>query len=204
MKLYYSNGACSMAPHIVLRESGLPFDLVRASTKTHQLDDGTDFYTINDKGSVPVLELDSGERLTEGPAIVQYVADQVPAMNLAPANGTMARYRLQEWLNFITSELHKTYGPLFRPTTPEEYKVVSKESLAKKYALVDKWLTGKNYTLGDAFSVADAYLFTVTSWAPHVGLDLSSFKNVDAFMARMAARPKVQETLVAEGLVKAA
>ncbi len=204
MKLYYSNGACSMAPHIVLRESGLPFDLVRASTKTHQLDDGTDYYTINDKGSVPVLELDNGERLTEGPAIVQYIADQVPAKNLAPANGTMPRYRLQEWLNFITSELHKSYGPLFRPTTPEEFKVTTKEGLTTKYALVDKWLTGKNYTMGDAFSVADAYLFTVTSWAPHVGLDLSQFKNVGAFMARMAARPKVQETLVAEGLVKAA
>lgn len=204
MKLYYSNGACSMAPHIVLRESGLPFDLVRASTKTHKLDDGTDFYSINDKGSVPVLELDNGERLTEGPAIVQYVADQVPAMNLAPANGTMARYRLQEWLNFITSELHKSYGPLFRPTTPEEYKVISKEGLTTKYALVDKWLTGKHYTMGETFSVADAYLFTVTSWAAHVGLDLSQFKNVGAFMARMAARPKVQETLVAEGLTKKA
>ena len=204
MKLYYSNGACSMAPHIVLREAGLPFDLVRASTKTHALDDGTDFYTINDKGSVPVLELDSGERLTEGPAIVQYIADQVPAMNLAPANGTMARYRLQEWLNFITSELHKSYAPLFSPTTPEESKVISKEGLIKKYALVDKWLTGKSYTMGDAFSVADAYLFTVTSWAPHVGLDLSQFKNVGAFMARVSARPKVQETLVAEGLVKKA
>ena len=204
MKLYYSNGACSMAPHIVLRESGLPFDLVRASTKTHQLDDGTDYYTINDKGSVPVLELDNGERLTEGPAIVQYIADQVPAANLAPANGTMARYRMQEWLNFITSELHKSYAPLFRPTTPEEYKVITKEGLTKKYALVDKWLTGKNYTMGEAFSVADPYLFTVTSWAKHVGLDLSQFKNVGAFMARMAARPSVQATLVAEGLVKAA
>ena len=204
MKLYYSNGACSMAPHIVLRESGLPFDLVRASTKTHQLDDGTDYYTINDKGSVPVLELDNGERLTEGPAIVQYIADQVPAANLAPANATMARYRMQEWLNFITSELHKSYAPLFRPTTPEEYKVITKEGLTKKYALVDKWLTGKNYTMGEAFSVADPYLFTVTSWAKHVGLDLSQFKNVGAFMARMAARPSVQATLVAEGLVKAA
>ena len=204
MKLYYSNGACSMAPHIVLRESGLPFDLVRASTKTHQLDDGTDYYTINDKGSVPVLEFDNGERLTEGHSIVQYIADQVPAMNLAPANGTLPRYRLQEWLNFITSELHKSYAPLFRPTTPEEYKVISKEGLVKKYALVDKWLTGKNYTMGDTFSVADAYLFTVTSWAAHVGLDLSQFKNVGAFMARMAARPKVQETLVAEGLAKKA
>ena len=204
MKLYYSPGACSMAPHIVLRESGMPFDLVRISTKTHQLDDGTDYYTINDKGSVPVLEFNNGERLTEGPAIVQYIADQVPAMNLAPANGTLPRYRLQEWLNFITSELHKSYAPLFRPTTPEEYKVISKEGLVKKYALVDKWLTGKNYTMGDAFSVSDAYLFTVTSWAPHVGLDLSQFKNVGAFMARMAARPTVQETLVAEGLVKKA
>ena len=204
MKLYYSNGACSMAPHIVLRESGLPFDLVRASTKTHQLDDGTDYYTINDKGSVPVLELDNGERLTEGPAIVQYIADQVPAANLAPANGTMARYRMQEWLNFITSELHKSYAPLFRPTTPEEYKVITKEGLTKKYALVDKWLTGKNYTMGEAFSVADPYLFTVTSWAKHVGLDLSQFKNVGAFMDRMAARPSVQATLVAEGLAKAA
>ena len=204
MKLYYSNGACSMAPHIVLRESGLPFDLVRASTKTHQLDDGTDYYTINDKGSVPVLELDNGERLTEGPAIVQYIADQVPAANLAPANATMARYRMQEWLNFITSELHKSYAPLFRPTTPEEYKVITKEGLTKKYALVDKWLTGKNYTMGEAFSVADPYLFTVTSWAKHVGLDLSQFKNVGAFMDRMAARPSVQATLVAEGLAKAA
>ena len=204
MKLYYSNGACSMSPHIVLRESGLPFDLVRASTKTHRLDDGTDFYTINEKGSVPVLELDSGERLTEGPAIVQYIADQVPALNLAPANGTMARYRLQEWLNFITSELHKGYSPLFGPATPEAYKVIAKEGLAKKYALVDKWLTGKNYTMGEVFSVADAYLFTVTSWATHVGLDLSHFKNVAAFMARMAARPKVQEALAAEGLVKKA
>ncbi len=191
-----------MAPHIVLRESGLPFDLVRTSTKTHQLDDGTDFYTINDKGSVPVLELDNGERLTEGPAIVQYIADLVPAMNLAPANGTLPRYRLQEWLNFITSELHKSYGPLFRPTTPEEFKVITKQSLTTKYALVDKWLTGKDYTMGDAFSVADAYLFTVTSWAGYVGLDLSSFKNVGAFMALMAARPTVQAVLVAEGLAK--
>ena len=203
MKLYYSNGACSLAPHIVLRESGLPFDLVRASTKTHQLDDGTDFYSINQKGSVPVLELDSGERLTEGPAIVQYIADQVPAKNLAPANGTLPRYRLQEWLNFITSELHKTFGPLFRPTTPEEFKVISKESLMKKYAMVDGWLAGKNYTMGEQFSVADAYLFTVTNWAGFVGLDLSSYKNVNAFMDRVRARPAVQAALVAEGLVKA-
>lgn len=204
MKLYYSAGACSMAPHIALREAGLPFDLVRASTKTHQLDDGTDFYSINQKGSVPVLELDNGERLTEGPAIVQYIADQVPAKNLAPANGTLPRYRLQEWLNFITSELHKSYGPLFRPTTPEEYKTITKEGLMKKYGMVDGWLAGKNFCMGEQFTVADAYLFTVTSWAKHVGLDVSSFKNVGAFMARVGARPSVVATLTAEGLIKAA
>jgi glutathione S-transferase len=197
LKLYYSAGACSLAPHIALREAGIPFDLVRASTKTHQLDDGTDFYSINQKGSVPVLELDSGERLTEGPAIVQYIADQVPAKNLAPANGTMPRYRLQEWLNFITSELHKTYGPMFRPTTPEEFKTISKESLMKKYAMVDGWLAGKSYCMGEQFSVADAYLFTVTSWAGYVGLDLSSLKN-------MRARPAVVAAMTAEGLLKAA
>ncbi len=204
MKLYFSNGACSLSPHIVLREAGLPFDLVRASTKTHALDDGTDFYTINPKGSVPVLELDNGERLTEGPAIVQYIADQVPAQNLAPANGTFARARLQEWLNFITSELHKGYTPLFRPNTPTEYKAIVLETLKAKYAFVEKQLVGKNYTMGDAFSVADAYLFTVSTWAKHVGLDLSGLPNLQAFMARMAARPAVIAAMTAEGLIKAA
>ena len=200
MKLYYSTGACSLAPHIALREAGLPFALVRASTKTHQLDDGTDFYAINQKGSVPVLELDSGERLTEGPAIVQYIADLVPEKHLAPANGTMPRYRLQEWLNFITSELHKSYAPLFRPTTPDDYKLIAKEGLMKKYGMVDGWLAGKNYCMGEQFTVADAYLFTVTTWAPHVGLDLSAHKNLAGFMDRVRARPAVLEALKAEGL----
>ena len=201
MKLYYSTGACSLSPHIVLCESGLPFNLVRADTKTHLLEDGSDYYAINQKGSVPVLELDNGERLTECPVIVQYLADLVPASNLAPANGTMARYRLQEWLNYITSELHKSYGPLFRPTTPDEYKVISKDGLMKKYAMVDGWLAGKNYTMGDTFTVADAYLFTVTNWAGAVGLDLSEFKNIATFMARVAARPKVQEAMKTERLI---
>ena len=204
MKLYYSNGACSLSPHIVLRESGLPFELVRASTKTHALDDGTDYYTINPKGSVPLLELDNGERLTEGPAIVQYIADQVPGKNLAPANGTLARYRVQEWLNFITSEVHKGYSPLFRPTTPDEYKTIARDTLKKKYEYIDSKLAGKSYLTGDAFSVADAYLFVVSTWAPRVGVDLSAFKNVSAFMERMHARPAVQEALAAEGLTKAA
>ena len=204
MKLYYSNGACSLSPHIVLRESGLPFKLVRASTKTHALDDGTDYYTINPKGSVPLLELDNGERLSEGPAIVQYIADQAPDKNLAPANGTFERYRAQEWLNFITSELHKGYSPLFRPTTPEDFKPVLRELLLKKYEFVDAKLAGKQYLMGDSFTVPDAYLFTVTNWAKHVGLDLSKFANLQAFMARMAARPAVQAALEAEGLVKKA
>lgn len=204
MKLYYSNGACSLSPHIVLRESGLPFTLVRASTKTHALDDGTDYYTINPKGSVPLLELDNGERLTEGPAIVQYIADQAPDKKLAPANGSFERYRVQEWLNFITSELHKGYSPLFRPTTPEDFKPVLREALLKKYEFVDSRLAGKQYLMSDHFSVPDAYLFTVTSWAKHVGLDLSKLDNLNAFMARMAARPSVQAALEAEGLVKKA
>jgi glutathione S-transferase len=202
MKLYYSPGACSLSPHIVLREAGLKFEPVMTSTKTHKLQDGTDFYTINPRGYVPVLELDNGERLTEGPAIVQYIADQVPAKNLAPAAGTMARYRLQEWLNFTTSEIHKTYSPLFNPAGPEEYKTMAKAKLVDRYRWVDAQLEGKSYLLGDAFSVADAYLFTVTNWGKHVGVDLSGFKNLGAFMARVAARPAVQEAMKAEGLLK--
>jgi glutathione S-transferase len=202
MKLYYSPGACSLSPHIVLRESGLKFEAVLASTKTHKLQDGTDYYTINPKGYVPTLELDNGERLTEGPAIVQYIADQAPAKQLAPANGTMARYRLQEWLNFITSELHKTYSPLFNPAVPEEYKAIARSKLADRYRWLDTQLEGKSYLMGDTFGVADAYLFTVTNWAKHVGVDLAALKNVGAFTQRVAARPAVQEAMQAEGLLK--
>jgi glutathione S-transferase len=202
MKLYYSPGACSLSPHIVLRESGLKFEAVLASTKTHKLQDGTDYYTINPKGYVPTLELDNGERLTEGPAIVQYIADQAPTRQLAPANGTMARYRLQEWLNFITSELHKTYSPLFNPAVPEEYKAIARSKLADRYRWLDTQLEGKSYLMGDTFGVADAYLFTVTNWAKHVGVDLAALKNVGAFTQRVAARPAVQEAMQAEGLLK--
>ena len=202
MKLYYSAGACSLSPHIVLRESGLPFELVLASTKTHKLADGTDYYGINPKGYVPLLELDNGERLSEGPAIVQYIADQVPAKNLAPANGTMARYRLQEWLNFITSEVHKAFGLLFNPATPEDYKPAVKERILGRLKWVDEQLEGKQYLMGDTFSVADAYLFTVTNWSKFVGLDISGLAHLGAFMGRVAARPAVQEALKAEGLIK--
>ena len=202
MKLYYSPGACSLSPHIVLREAGLKFEPVLASTKTHKLQDGTDYYTINPKGYVPLLELDNGERLSEGPAIVQYIADQAPDKKLAPANGTFARARLQQWLNFTTSEIHKTYSPLFNAAVPEEYKTMAKAKLQDRYRWVDSQLEGKSYLLGDAFSVADAYLFTVTNWAPRVGVDLSAYKNIAAYMARVAARPAVQEAMKAEGLLK--
>ena len=202
MKLYYSPGACSLSPHIVLREAGLKFEPVLASTKTHKLQDGTDYYTINPKGYVPLLELDNGERLTEGPAIVQYIADLVPEKKLAPANGTFERSRLHEWLNFTTSEIHKTYSPLFNAAVPEEYKTMAKAKLQDRYRWVDAQLEGKSYLLGETFSVADAYLFTVTNWAKHVGLDLAPYKNVAVYMARVAARPAVQEAMKAEGLLK--
>ena len=180
MKLYYSPGACSLSPHIVLRESGLAFEPVLASTKTHKLADGTDYYGINPKGYVPLLELDNGERLSEGPVIVQYIADQVPAKNLAPANGTMARYRLQEWLNFITSELHKGFSPLFNPAMPEEAKALARTKLADRLKWVNEQLEGKQYLMGDTFSVADAYLFTVAGWGKHVGVDISSLNHLGA------------------------
>jgi glutathione S-transferase len=202
MKLYYSPGACSLSPHIVLRESGLAFTPVLASTKTHKLADGTDYYTINPKGYVPLLELDNGERLTEGPAIVQYIADQVPDKQLAPPAGTMARYRLMEWLNFVTAELHKGFSPLFNAAVPEESKAISRAKLGDRLKWVDSQLEGKHYLMGDRFTVADAYLFVVAGWGKHVGVDISGLPNLGAFMARMAARPAVQEALKAEGLAK--
>lgn len=200
MKLYYSPGACSLSPHIVLHEAGLAFEALKAPTKTHKLDDGTDYYTINPLGYVPLLELDDGTRLTEGPAIVQYIADQAPLKNLAPANGTLARYRLQSLLNFVGTELHKGYSPLFNPATPEEYKTIARDKLVQRYKWVNEQLEGKDYLTGPQFTVADAYLFTVTNWASRVGVDLSAYANVAAFMARVAARPAVQQALKAEGL----
>lgn len=202
MKLYYSPGACSLSPHIALHEAGLAFDAVLASTKSHKLQDGTDFYTINPLGYVPVLELDNGERLREGPAILQYIADQVPDKQLAPANGTMGRYRLQEWLTFIGTEIHKGFGPLFKPGTPEDYKPLVKEQLLKRLEWVNGELASKPYLLGEQFSVADGYLFTTLSWCGYVGLDISGLENLKAFQARVGARPAVQATLKAEGLLK--
>lgn len=202
MKLYYSPGACSLSPHIVLHEAGLPYEAILASTKSHKLQDGTDYYTINPLGYVPFLVLDNGETLHEGPAIVQYLADQVPEKNLAPANGTMARYHLQEWLNFISTELHKGFGPLFNPATPEDYKPAVRERVLGRLQWVDGELANKTYLMGDQFTVADAYLFTVTGWAQFVGVDISGLSNILAYRERVLARPAVQAAMKAEGLLK--
>jgi glutathione S-transferase len=202
MKLYYSPGACSLSPHIVLHEAGLAFTAEMASTKTHQLKDGTDYYSINPLGYVPLLVLNDGTQLSEGPAIVQYIADQVPDKQLAPANGSMARYQLQSLLNFISTELHKGFSPLFNPATPADYKPAVIEKLLSRMAWIDGQLDGKPYLMGDTFTVADAYLFTVTGWGAYVKVDLSGFANISAHRARVAARPAVQAALRAEGLLK--
>ena len=202
MKLYYSPGACSLSPHIVLREAGLAFEPVLAPTKTHKLPDGTDYYSINPLGYVPMLELDDGTRLREGPAIVQYVADQAPQKNLAPANGTLPRYRLQEWLTFIGTEIHKSFSPLFQAAIPEEAKKVYREKLANRFGYVNGELAGKDYVMGDHFTVADAYLFVVTRWTQPMAIDTSAWPNLMAHHARVEARPAVQEALKVEGLSK--
>jgi glutathione S-transferase len=202
MKLYYSPGACSLSPHIVLKESGLAFEAIAAPTKTHKLLDGTDYYTINPLGYVPYLVLDDGRTLHEGPAIVQYIADQVPGKQLAPANGSWERYKLQEWLNTIGTELHKGFSPLFTPGMPEQAKELAKARLVSRLTWVDGELAGKTYLMGDTFTVADAYLFVVAGWGKHVGVDTSGLPELTAFMARVAARPAVQEALRAEGLIK--
>ena len=202
MKLYYSAGACSLSPHIALHEAGLSFEAIPAPTKTHLLPDGTDFYTINPLGYVPVLELDDGRRLREGPAIVQYIADQVPTKNLAPANGTFERYKLQEWLTFIGTEIHKSFGPLFNPATAVETKTGSLNQLKKRFTWLDGELADKQFLMGDTFTVADGYLFTVTNWAKYVGLDLSELTNLQAYSARIASRPAVVAAMKAEGLLK--
>src|SRR6266478_688935 len=202
MKLYYSPGACSLSPHIVLLEAGLKGTLVKVDTKTHKTEDGGDYYAVNSKGYVPLLELDDGDRLSEGPAIVQYLADRNPASKLAPAAGTMERYRLQEWLNFITSELHKQFSPLFAANTPAEYKEVLKEKLAKRFDWLSGELEGKDYLMGKQFTVADAYLYTILRWTNFVGIDMAKWPVLAAYEARVAARPKVQEALNAEGLIK--
>jgi glutathione S-transferase len=202
MKLYYSPGACSLAPHIVAHELGIPLTLEKVDTKTKQLASGGDFFAITPKGYVPALQLDGGEVLTEGPVVGQYLADLKPQSGLAPANGTLARYRLQEILGYINSEIHKSYSPLFNPATSDELRADRKEYLRKRYALLEATLAGQPFLTGDQFTVADAYLFTVTNWARIVKLDLDGFPALQAFQQRVAQRPAVQAAMKAEGLVK--
>jgi glutathione S-transferase len=201
MKLYYSPGACSLSPHIALLEAGLPADLVKVDLKSHKLDGGDDYYGVHVKGYVPLLELDDGQRLSEGPAIVQYIADHRPETGLAPAAGTIERYRLQEWLNFITSELHKSFSPLFDASAPSEWKATVKARLAKRFDWIAEQLADNDYLMGAQFTVADAYLFTVLNWCKWVGIDLSRWPVLAAYVARVAARPKVHAALKAEGLI---
>ena len=201
MKLYYAPGACSLSPHIVAREAGLNIQLQKVNTKDKSMEGGGDFWKINARGYVPVLELDNGERLTEGPAIVQYLADQKPESGLAPKAGTIERYRLQEWLNFLTSEVHKQFSPLFKPNTPEDYKPIAKENLASRFNWINEQLAGKDYLMGKQFTVADAYLFVLTNWTRPTQIDLGKWPNIAAFQKRVAARPKVKEAMQAEGLI---
>jgi len=201
MKLYFSPGACSLSPHIVLLEAGLKFDKVKADTKSKIMDGGGDYRTVNPLGYVPALRLDDGTLLTEGPAIVQYIADKVPDKKLAPANGTLERTKLQSWLNFVSTELHKGFSPLFNPSMPEDAKKIFRERLATRFAFLDKHLAGNEYLMGKTFSVADAYLFVVSNWASRVDVDLSSYANVLAYRKRISARPAVQAALKAEGLI---
>jgi glutathione S-transferase len=204
MKLYYSPGACSLSPHIALLEAGLPYDLVKVDLRAKKLENGDDFLKVNPKGQVPALALDSGELVTEGPVIVQMIADKAPGKNLAPARDSAERYKLLEWLNFITGELHKNFSPMFNPAIPDEVKNVFRERIMGKFRYLDAQLAGRDYLMGKQFSVADGYLYTMLRWADGHKFDLSGLKNLMAFKERVAARPKVQEALTKEGLMKAA
>ena len=202
MKLYYAPGVCSLSPHIALRELGLNFELVKVDLSTHKLADGRDYLEINPRGYVPVLELDNGERLSEGPVVVQYIADLRPDAKLAPPAGTMERYRLQEWLGFINSELHKAMAPLFDASMPETVKQSVRDKIAKRLDWTATALKGRSFTLGETFSVADGYLVTVLNWTRGVGIDLKRWPVLAAFQERVAARPAVQAAMRAEGLVR--
>lgn len=202
MKLYFSPGACSLSPHIVLRETSAPFDLVKVDLKAKKTEDGRDFWLVNAAGYVPALELDDGNVLTEGPAIVQYIADRADATHLAPRNGSLDRYRMQSWLNFVTSELHKGFGPLFNPNMPEDGKAVARELLLSRIGLVEKHLASHAYLMGTDFTLPDAYAFTVLNWARPLKIELSGFPHARDYLARIAARPAVKAAMKAEGLIK--
>ena len=202
MKLYISPGSCSLSPHIVLREAGLPFDAELVDLRAKKTKSGADYSTINPKGYVPALQLDDGQILTEGVAIVQYLADKKPESKLAPAAGTIERYRLQEWLTFVSSEIHKTFSPLFGATTPDAYKAIAKEKLATRFGWLDKELASRTFLMGDAFTVADAYLFTVLRWSKPMDIDLGVYPKLKAYFDRIRERPAVKAALEAEAALK--
>jgi glutathione S-transferase len=203
MKLYFAPGACSLSPHIVLREAKVTADLEQVDLKTKKTKSGADYAAINPKGQVPALVLDDGKMLTEGPAIVQYLADQNPESRLAPRAGTFERYRLQEWLNFVSTELHKSFGPLFNPATPEDYKPVARDLIAKRFVYVDAQLAnGGPFLLGSQFTVADAYLFVMTLWSNFLKIDIAQWPNLKAYAEGVGSRPGVREALKEEGLAK--
>jgi glutathione S-transferase len=204
MKLYYSPGACSLSPHIALLEAGLPYDLVKVDLKAKKLENGDDYLKVNPKGQVPALGLDSGELVTEGPVIVQMIADKAAGKSLAPARDSAERYKLQELLNFITTEVHKNFGPLFSPALADDAKAFFKDRVMGKFKYLDSQLAGRDYLMDKQFTVADGYLFTMLNWAERMKFDLSGMPNLLAYKARVGARPKVQEALTKEGLMKAA
>jgi glutathione S-transferase len=204
MKLYYSPGACSLAPHIVSREAGLPVELIKVDLGARKTEKGEDYLAINSKGYVPAVRLDDGQVMTEVATLLQYLADQKPQSNLIPAFGTPERYRAMEWLNFIGSEIHKGFGPLWDPKISADAKTAIKGKLASRLKWLDRELEGREYLAGKQFSVADAYAFTVLNWASMLDVDLKPYPNIRAFMERIAARPKVKEAMRAEGLLKAA
>ena len=202
MKLYYSPGACSLASHISLRETGLPFDIDQFIASTGKTASGEDFKQVNPKGYVPTIRMDDGSILTEGAAILQYIADQNPASSLAPKAGTMERYRLQEWLTFIGTELHKTYSPLFNKAVSPEVKTRAHDLLTRRLGYVETQLVSKPYLMGERFTVADAYMFTVVRWSDRVGFDLAQFPKTKEYLAKISARPAVQAAMKAEGLLQ--
>ena len=195
MKLYFSPGACSLASHIALREAGLPFELVRVDTGVHKLKDGTDYYGINPKGYVPAIQLDDGQLLTEGAALLQYIGDQAPASGIIPKAGTMERFRANEWLTFVSSEIHKGFSPLFNKDLKDDAKAVLRAKLEKRFDALESHFAKNTYLMGDTFSVADAYLYTVISWSGAVGIDLSKWKHLSEYRQRVADRPAVREAL---------
>ena len=202
MKLYYTPGACSMAAHIALREAGLKFETEKVDLKEKRTSTGADYTRINPKGYVPALELENGQVLTETGVVIQYVADQKPDLGLAPKVGTLERYRMMEWIHFVSTEIHKPFGPLFTPGTPEQTQQAQKELLGKRFDYLAEQLKGKQYLMGEKFTVVDAYLFTVLKWTEHLKIDLAPWPILQTYIARVATRPTVVETLKAEGLAK--